>query len=41
MFDQMHREFDAVVICTPDHTHFPATVLAMQHNKSVFTARSR
>ncbi len=39
MFDQMHREFDAVVICTPDHTHFPVTVLAMQHNKSVFTQK--
>jgi len=31
MLDQMHREIDAVVVQTPDHTHFSAAYLAMQH----------
>lgn len=39
MFDRMHKEFDAVVICTPDHSHYPATLLAMRHEKSVYTQK--
>jgi predicted dehydrogenase len=39
MFDKMHDEFDAVVICTPDHSHYPATVLAMKHEKAVYTQK--
>ena len=26
MFDQMHKEIDAVMVCTPDHVHFPAAI---------------
>jgi len=26
MLDQMGRQIDAVVVSTPDHTHFPATL---------------
>ena len=30
MLDQMHRGIDAVTISTPDHTHAPATAMAMR-----------
>ncbi len=30
LFDKMHKEIDAVVISTPDHTHFAATLAAME-----------
>ena len=30
MFDKMHNEIDAVIISTPDHTHFAATMAAME-----------
>lgn len=30
MFDKMHKEIDAVMVCTPDHSHFPAAMAAMQ-----------
>ena len=30
MFDKMHKDIDAVVISTPDHTHFAATLAAME-----------
>jgi predicted dehydrogenase len=30
MFDEMHKEIDAVIIATPDHTHFPAAMAAME-----------
>lgn len=36
MFDQMGQSIDAVVISTPDHTHAPASVLAMQAGKPVY-----
>lgn len=36
MFDQMASEIDAVVISTPDHTHFAATMTAMQLGKHVY-----
>jgi predicted dehydrogenase len=39
MFDEMSKEFDAVVVATPDHTHFPATVLAMKHEKHCYTQK--
>lgn len=35
MFDQMHKEIDAVMVCTPDHSHFPALMAAMQLGKHV------
>lgn len=36
LFDQMADEIDAVVVSTPDHTHFPATMLAMHYGKHVW-----
>lgn len=36
MFDKMHKEFDAVCVGTPDHSHFPVTMLAMAQGKHVF-----
>jgi len=30
---------DAVVVSTPDHSHFPASILAMQHGKAVATEK--
>ena len=36
MFDQMEREIDAVIISTPNHTHFAATMAAMQLGKHVY-----
>ena len=35
MFDKMANEIDAVIIATPDHTHFPAAMAAMQLGKHV------
>ncbi len=35
MFDEMHKQIDAVMICTPDHTHFPAAMAAMELGKHV------
>lgn len=39
MFDKMANEIDAVVISTPDHTHFPATMIAMQLGKHVYVEK--
>jgi len=39
MFDKEHKNFDAVMIGTPDHHHYPATVIAMQHGKHVYTQK--
>lgn len=36
MFDEMADEIDAVVVSTPDHSHFPATMLAMSLGKHVW-----
>lgn len=36
MFDQMADEIDAVVVSTPDHSHFAATMLAMSLGKHVW-----
>src|SRR3989442_3225591 len=30
MFDEMGKSFDAVTVSTPDHTHAPASALAMR-----------
>ncbi len=35
MFDKMANEIDAVIVCTPDHTHFPAAIAAMQLGKHI------
>jgi predicted dehydrogenase len=39
MFDKMHKEIDAVLIATPDHSHFPVTMLAMSLGKAVFVEK--
>jgi predicted dehydrogenase len=39
MFDKMGNEIDAVCIGTPDHSHFPATMLAMSLGKHVFVEK--
>jgi predicted dehydrogenase len=36
VFDEMAKEFDAVTVSTPDHTHAPASVMAMKHGKHVY-----
>ncbi len=39
MLDKMEREIDAVVISTPDHTHFVATLAAMERGMHVYTEK--
>lgn len=39
MFDKEHKNFDAVMVGTPDHHHFPATLWAMQLGKHVYTQK--
>jgi predicted dehydrogenase len=39
MFDEMAKEIDAVIISTPDHTHFPATMASMELGKHVFVEK--
>ncbi|WOD42204.1 Gfo/Idh/MocA family protein [Hwangdonia lutea] len=36
MLKEMSDEIDAVVVSTPDHTHAPASMLAMNMNKAVY-----
>ncbi len=36
MFDEIHKEIDAVVVSTPDHTHAVAAVAAMRLGKHVY-----
>ncbi len=39
MFEKEAGNFDAVMIGTPDHTHYPATVRALNAGKHVFTQK--
>ncbi|HKJ78454.1 MAG TPA: Gfo/Idh/MocA family oxidoreductase, partial [Prolixibacteraceae bacterium] len=39
MFDEMGNEIDAVLISTPDHTHFAAAMAAMQLGKHVYVEK--
>jgi predicted dehydrogenase len=39
MLTDMGDEIDAVTISTPDHTHFPAAMMAMQMGKHVFVQK--
>ncbi len=36
MLKEISDEVDAVVVSTPDHTHAPASIMAMEMNKSVY-----
>jgi predicted dehydrogenase len=36
MFDECHKQIDAVLIATPDHHHAPAAIRAIQLGKHVF-----
>ena len=39
MLDKIGKEIDAVVVSTPDHTHFVATMAAMQAGKHVYVEK--
>ncbi|MBP7745685.1 MAG: Gfo/Idh/MocA family oxidoreductase [Phycisphaerae bacterium] len=39
MFDKEAKNIDAVMIGTPDHHHYPATIIAMQLGKHVYTQK--
>ena len=39
MLDQVHRQIDAVVVSTPDHTHAPASVMAMRMGKHCYSEK--
>ena len=36
MLEEMGKEIDAVTVCTPDHIHAPASVMAMKMGKHVY-----
>lgn len=39
LFDKMGKDFDAVAIGVPDHSHFPITMLALSEGKHVFVEK--
>ncbi|WOO40912.1 Gfo/Idh/MocA family oxidoreductase [Rubellicoccus peritrichatus] len=39
MFDKLGKQIDGVVINTPDHTHFPASIAAMERGIHVFVQK--
>lgn len=39
MFDEMAKDIDAVIVATPDHTHFAAAMAAMELGKHVFVEK--
>ena len=36
MLKELENEIDAVIVSTPDHTHAPASLMAMEMNKAVY-----
>ncbi|MCA9245188.1 MAG: Gfo/Idh/MocA family oxidoreductase, partial [Phycisphaerales bacterium] len=39
MFEREAKNFDAVMVGTPDHHHYPATLMAMKLGKHVYTQK--
>ena len=39
MLDKMHKDIDVVCVSTPDHTHFPTAMAAMELGKHVFVQK--
>ncbi len=39
LYDEMSNEFDAVLVSTPDHNHFPAAMVAMQLGKHIYVEK--
>ncbi|WP_372847110.1 Gfo/Idh/MocA family oxidoreductase [Pontiella sp.] len=39
LFDRMANEIDAVLVCTPDFSHFPASMMAMSLGKHVYVEK--
>lgn len=39
MMDEMHKDIDAVIVSTPDHMHFAATMAAMELGKHVYVEK--
>src|SRR5262249_23928288 len=39
MLEEMGKEIDAVTVGTPDHTHAPASIMAMKLKKHVYTQK--
>jgi len=39
MFEKLGKQIDAVTVSTPDHTHAPASIMAMKLKKHVYTQK--
>jgi predicted dehydrogenase len=39
MLDKMNNQIDAVMVCTPDHSHFPAAMASMELGKHVIVEK--
>ena len=40
MLDEMHDSIDAVTVSTPDHSHAPASIMAMKMGETLFYAKA-
>ncbi len=39
MYDKEHKNFDAIMVGTPDHHHYPATIIGMTLGKHAYTQK--